>query len=41
MKENDKEPQFQSGKTVNKSTKGLYGLDPGDESAIIQLCYDG
>lgn len=28
MKEKDGEPQFQSGKNVKKTEKGLYGLDP-------------
>ncbi|WHY02886.1 hypothetical protein [Neobacillus sp. DY30] len=28
MKDNEKEPQFQSGENVKKSLKGLYGLDP-------------
>ncbi|MCQ6274880.1 hypothetical protein JMM81_07870 [Bacillus sp. V3B] len=27
-KEKDGEPQFQSGEKVNKTLKGLYGLDP-------------
>jgi hypothetical protein len=28
LKEKGGEPQFQSGKTMNKAEKGLYGLDP-------------
>lgn len=28
MKEKETEPQFQSGKNVDKSLKGLYGLEP-------------
>jgi hypothetical protein len=28
MKEKEGEPQFQSGKKVNKAEKGFYGLDP-------------
>lgn len=37
MKENDKNPQFQSGKTVNKSSKGLYGLDP--EMSLLSVSF--
>ncbi|WP_419888099.1 hypothetical protein ACN6MT_22285 [Neobacillus niacini] len=28
MKEKEIEPQFQSGKNVDKDFKGLYGMDP-------------
>ncbi len=37
MKENDKEPQFQSGENVKKSSKGLYGLDP--EMSLLSVSF--
>ena len=37
MKEKDVEPQFQSGKTVNKAEKGLYGLDP--EMSLLSVSF--
>lgn len=37
MSENDKEPQFQSGKQVNKAAKGLYGLDPETSLLSVQF----
>ncbi|MDQ1003259.1 hypothetical protein QFZ28_003659 [Neobacillus niacini] len=37
MKEQDKEPQFQSGENVKKSLKGLYGLDP--EMSLLSVSF--
>jgi hypothetical protein len=37
MKDNEKEPLFQSGKNVEKSRKGLYGLDP--EMSLLSVSF--
>ena len=37
MKDNEKEPQFQSGENVKKSLKGLYGLEP--EMSLLSVSF--
>jgi hypothetical protein len=37
MKDNEKEPLFQSGENVDKSRKGLYGLDP--EMSLLSVSF--
>lgn len=37
MKEDSKDPQFQSGNKVNKAEKGLYGLDP--EMSLLSVSF--
>lgn len=34
---NDKEPQFQSGESLGKMEKGLYGLDP--EMSLLSVSF--
>jgi hypothetical protein len=37
MKDNNKEPQFQSGENDKKSLKGLYGLEP--EMSLLSVSF--
>jgi hypothetical protein len=37
VKDKEVEPQFQSGKSVDKLSKGLYGLDP--EMSLLSVCF--